>query len=258
MRELMQEIHLKPTEAEYKVAVIVAADRMNPQAANAFLKTLEEPPANSILVLVSTESQRLLETILSRCLRLKFGGDGPRPLAPAQFAWLNSFSQLAADEQKSLLSRYRLTDLVLKKLSELKESIEKDLTARSPLQRYPDAEKETVERWEDELKAAIEAEYRRQRAELVVALEWWLRDIWLQTLKPASQGPETASASANDASRELLAFPQITGTSIVAKRISSTGAMENLVTIEQLHRRLYTNVQEALALEVGLLKLNLA
>src|SRR5437870_4822955 len=44
MRELMQVMNLKPTEAEYKVATIVAADRLNTQGANAFLKTLEEPP----------------------------------------------------------------------------------------------------------------------------------------------------------------------------------------------------------------------
>jgi len=52
MRELMQQINLKPTEAEYKVAVIVGADRLNVQAANAFLKTLEEPPAKSVLILL--------------------------------------------------------------------------------------------------------------------------------------------------------------------------------------------------------------
>src|SRR4051812_33649012 len=45
MREVMQQVNLKPTEAEYKVAVIVSADRLTPSAANAFLKTLEEPPA---------------------------------------------------------------------------------------------------------------------------------------------------------------------------------------------------------------------
>src|SRR5205823_2281869 len=43
MRDLMQTIHLKPTVAQYKFGIIVAADRLNPQAANAFLKTLEEP-----------------------------------------------------------------------------------------------------------------------------------------------------------------------------------------------------------------------
>jgi DNA polymerase III gamma/tau subunit len=65
---------LKPSEAEYKVAVIVGADRLNTQAANAFLKTLEEPPRNSILILLTTDPQRILETILSRCLRLSFTG----------------------------------------------------------------------------------------------------------------------------------------------------------------------------------------
>src|ERR1700685_3216060 len=75
-RELMREIQLKPTEAEHKVAVIASADRLNTQAANALLKTLEEPPANSVLILLSTEPQRILETILSRCLRLNFFGNG--------------------------------------------------------------------------------------------------------------------------------------------------------------------------------------
>ena len=58
MRELMREIQLKPNEAEYKVAVIVAADRLNPQAANAFLKTLEEPPPETVLILLTTEPGR--------------------------------------------------------------------------------------------------------------------------------------------------------------------------------------------------------
>src|SRR5215475_4467582 len=88
MRELMKEIQLKPTEAGYKVGVIVAADRLRVEAANAFLKTLEEPPAKSILILLTTEPQRILETILSRCLRLNFGGDAPRPLGNVQKEWL--------------------------------------------------------------------------------------------------------------------------------------------------------------------------
>src|SRR6185295_12035049 len=182
MRELMQQIHLKPTEAEYKVAVIVAADRLNVQAANAFLKTLEEPPAKSVLILLTTEPQRLLETILSRCLRLNFAGEGPRPLAAAEMDWLTHFSDMAAVEQKSLLGRYQLMDVLLQKLGAMKTSIEETLTARSPLQRYDDVEKELRDKWEEELTAAIEAEYRRQRAELMSLVQWWLRDVWMFTV----------------------------------------------------------------------------
>ncbi len=242
MRDLMHEINLKPTEAEYKVAVIVAADRLNVQAANAFLKTLEEPPPKSILILLSTDPQRLLETILSRCLRLNFAGEGMRQLDAAQSEWLAKFSETATSEQKSLLGRYRLLDVLLQKLGEIRARVDEALTARSPLQRYEDAEKELQERWEDELAAAIEAEYRRQRGDLLLLVQRWLRDVWLQTLC---------------AGHELLNFPKIGGADKVAERITPRQAMENLQIMEQTQRLLYTNVQEALALEVGLLKLKL-
>ena len=140
MRELMREIQLKPTEAEYKVAIITAADRLNPQAANAFLKTLEEPPAKSVLILLTTEPQRILKTVLSRCLRLNFSGEAAPLLDPAQSEWLARFGALAATESKSLLGRYRLLDVLLQKLGEIKSRVEETLTARSPLQRYEDLE----------------------------------------------------------------------------------------------------------------------
>jgi len=241
-RELMSEVQLKPLEAEFKVAIIVAADRMNPQAANAFLKTLEEPPQKSILILLSTEPQRLLETILSRCLRLSFGVEGARKLDAAQMEWLSRFSEVAASEQKSLLGRYRLLDLLVKKLSELKEAIETSVGAKSPLEKYDEIDKDLRDRWETELTAAVEAEYRRQRADLLMTLQWWLRDVWLRAI---SSG------------QELLHFPKLTGADAVARRITPHQAAENLQTLESTLRLLHTNVQEALALEVGMLKLHL-
>ena len=240
-RELSREIQLKPTEAEFKVAIIVAADRLNVQAANAFLKTLEEPPAKSILILLSTEPQRLLETILSRCLRLNFYGDGKRELNPAEHEWLQHFGALAAGEQKTLLGRYRLLDALLKKLGDIKSLVGESLSARSPLEKYDDVEKDLREKWEDELAAAIEAEYRRQRADALLLVQWWLRDVWLHSIADG---------------KELLTFPAISGAEAVAKRISPRQALENLQTLERTQRLLHTNVQEALALEVGMLKLH--
>jgi DNA polymerase III subunit delta' len=241
MRDLMQQIQLKPTEAEYKVAVIAGADRLNTQAANAFLKTLEEPPPKSILILLSTEPSRILETILSRCLRLNFSGDGTRPLDTAQSEWLEKFGALAADEQKSLLGRYRLLDVLLQKLGEIRARAGEALAARSPLEKYDDVEKNLRDKWEDELTAAIEAEYRRRRADLLLLIQWWLRDVWLYTLA---------------AGKDLLKFPNVSGAEIVARRINPRQALENLQTLEQTQRLLHSNVQEALALEVGLLKLH--
>jgi DNA polymerase III subunit delta' len=240
MRDLMQQIQLKPTEAQYKVAVVVCADRLNVQAANAFLKTLEEPPQKSILILLSTEPSRILETILSRCLRVSFSGDGNRELNSADAAWLEKFSTLAL-EQKTLLGRYLLADMVLRKLEEIRGHVDETLSARSPLQKYEEMEKDLREKWEEELTAAVEAEYRRRRADLLLLVQCWLRDVWLHTLA---------------AGKELMNFPKISGAEAVARKISTRQALENLQAMEETRRLLYTNVQEALALEVGLLKLH--
>jgi DNA polymerase III subunit delta' len=240
MRDLMQQVNLKPTEAVWKVAIIVAADRLNASAANSFLKTLEEPPSHSVIILTTTEPDRILETIESRCLRLNFGGGAAKRFEPSQLEWLVGFSELVVSEQESLLARYRLHGLLMQKLGAVKMSIEEALSAKSPLERFADAEKDLREKWEDELKAAIESEYRRQRNDWLSLVQWWLRDIWLLSL---------------NAGDELVSFPDLAASRHVAARISQVEAMENLRVIEQTQRLLHTNVQEALAIEVGLLKL---
>jgi DNA polymerase III subunit delta' len=242
MRAVMSRVNLKPLEGTFKVAGLAAVDRLNEQAANAFLKTLEEPPSKSIFILMTTEPQRLLETILSRCLRLNFAGGSGRRLV-ADLDWFRSFSELVAEGKSDVLGRYRVLSLLMAKLSEQKEAIEKTLTARSPLEKYEDVDPKLREKWEDELVASIESEYRRARNELLASLQWWLRDVWLRTL---------------DLGEEMLSFPDLaTSTRAVASRLSPDQAVENLQTLEKTQRLLWTNVQEALALEVGLLKLKL-
>jgi len=72
IRELRDRIRLAPTEGRYKVYIIDEAHMLTTEAANALLKTLEEPPAHAILILVTTEPHRLPATILSRCQRFDF------------------------------------------------------------------------------------------------------------------------------------------------------------------------------------------
>ncbi|MCY3772830.1 MAG: hypothetical protein OXG98_12540 [Gemmatimonadetes bacterium] len=67
IRSLRRDASVKPYEGRKKVAVIVAAERMNTAAANALLKTLEEPPGTLMLILTAVRSRLLLPTILSRC-----------------------------------------------------------------------------------------------------------------------------------------------------------------------------------------------
>ena len=244
IRETMQTVNLKPAEARYKVTLLVAADRLNPQAANAFLKTLEEPPPRSVFLLLSTEPQRLLETLLSRCLRLRFGNADAAPrMDDRARQWMAEFSEAAAAPQGGLLGRYQLLGYLVSRLADIRAEVEKHAEAQSPLSRFDELEPGLRERWEHELEAATEAEYRRRRADLVAGVQLWLRDVWLKTLS----APEP-----------LLALKELQGAAqSVAARISGRDALANLEVIEELQSLLNSNVQEALALEVSLLRIRL-
>ena len=73
VRDLVRELSLLPVEGGARVAIISAADRMTEDAQAAFLKTLEEPPAGTVLILTASDEERLLDTIRSRCVRIRLG-----------------------------------------------------------------------------------------------------------------------------------------------------------------------------------------
>jgi DNA polymerase-3 subunit gamma/tau len=67
IRELVKEVYLPPHEGKYKIYIIDEVHMLSPQAFNAFLKTLEEPPAYAKFILATTEKHKIMPTILSRC-----------------------------------------------------------------------------------------------------------------------------------------------------------------------------------------------
>jgi DNA polymerase III delta' subunit len=73
VRDLVRELALMPVEGGVRVAIVTAADRMTEDAQSAFLKTLEEPPADTVLILTAADEERLLPTIRSRCVRIRLG-----------------------------------------------------------------------------------------------------------------------------------------------------------------------------------------
>ena len=92
IRRAEEILSLRPYEGKKKVLIVDDADKMNINSANAFLKTLEEPPDDSIIVLVSASPDRLPDTIRSRCMHVRF-----RPLSHEAFARV--FSMKAPDKK---------------------------------------------------------------------------------------------------------------------------------------------------------------
>lgn len=71
--QVNRSILIKPYSSDHKIYIIDEADKMNVAAQNALLKTIEEPPAYAIIILLTDNKDFLLETILSRCVVLNFG-----------------------------------------------------------------------------------------------------------------------------------------------------------------------------------------
>jgi DNA polymerase III subunit delta' len=86
VRGLIESLSLKSYRGGYKVGVIEGAELLNANGANAFLKTLEEPTADTVLILIARPAHRLPATIASRCLRLTLSAP---PTAEA-IAWLET------------------------------------------------------------------------------------------------------------------------------------------------------------------------
>ena len=101
-RELTRNIYKTANRGGNKVALLYEADRMNETAANAFLKTLEEPPADTTILLLSQHHHHLLPTIQSRCMKFKVGAQGHRISEPQWIAWLKNYEHwlsMLIDEQ---------------------------------------------------------------------------------------------------------------------------------------------------------------
>ncbi len=96
IRALCDEMSLKPMRGTRKVAIVDDADALNEEAANAFLKTLEEPAEGSVLILVGTSAELQLDTILSRCRVVRFA-----PLPESELAAVLVEQGLAANESEA-------------------------------------------------------------------------------------------------------------------------------------------------------------
>jgi len=240
IRDLERTLHLAAPTGETKVGVIVDADRMNEKAANAFLKTLEEPPDRTLLMLLSTRPQRLLPTILSRCVQVKLtggralGADGGDELVAAMNAVASRGfgGPVAALHMKSVFSDF---------LAEKKHEVEAAAKAatKEEIAAYRDG---TDGAWlkdrEKFHEAAAEADYLEARNRYLDVILAWLADlIRIRTGSGGLDFPDSASHLGKIAEGESV-FQ-------IGKRLEA---------LEKLRQTLETNASEPLALEVGFLR----
>ena len=167
---VIQRLQQKPFEGGWKAAVVLDADRMAEAGANKLLKTLEEPPGRSLLLLVTENPQSLLATIRSRCQRIELDRASV-PEAPWSKALYDILEQgvprspIEATGQAGQLQM--LFDAVKKSLTEAVTAAEKDSEE--------DADKSVIE-------ARVAGQLRAATSDMLAAVQAWYRDLWLITL----------------------------------------------------------------------------
>ncbi|MEO7723925.1 MAG: AAA family ATPase [Chthoniobacterales bacterium] len=241
IRHLEHALQMRASDGRRKVAVISEADRMMTQAANAFLKTLEEPPNNSLLLLLSSIPEVLPETILSRCIEIPLASSGDNSLSAEAEELVGLLHGLTTAAEGSVHDAYQLAQGVHGLLARMKETIQGETAAA--LKREEAHYKNTTDggNWldtrEDHYKALTESRYLQQRAQLIETLFLWWGDV--------------LRASVGVPAREL---PQATTTTeAIAARLTTPEILRRIRRLEELRDHLGRNIQEALALEVAFL-----
>lgn len=241
IREFEKAVNLRANSARVKVGVIVDADCMSEEASNAFLKTLEEPPTQTIILLLSAEPQRLLPTILSRCLKLSFGQASQRVVSPYRDQLLPLLMKFSASGNEKIVNTYRLLADLTKILGTIRAETRTRVEAEANLDRYEELDPKTREKLEEQMEARIEGEYRSAREQVVEEIYHWFGDVLLCVA---------------EADESLLEHPdQLPAVKRAAGSLTYAQASTNLDAIEQIRDSLNRHIAEPFAFEVGLLKL---
>jgi len=241
IRDLDHALQMRAPNGRRKVVIISDADRLQPQAANAFLKTLEEPPKDSLLLLLSALPEALPETILSRCIAIPLAPHDQRESKTAEEEKLVELLQQFVREQKwDIQYAYRLAQEFQRLLRAIREQIkrETDEALKKEQARYKDATDGTwLEEREQYFKALTESLYLQRRAGLIEALFAWWSDV--------------LRSSTNVERRNLPSARKETGA--LATRFNSAEILQRVRCLEELRDHLGRNIQEALAIEVAFL-----
>jgi DNA polymerase-3 subunit delta' len=240
IRELEHTLQMCASNSRRKVAIISQADRLQPQAANAFLKTLEEPPKDSLLLLLSALPEALPDTILSRCILIPLAPNGEHKNRQEEEKLVKLLQRTAREHSWTVQYAYRLAQGFqrLLRLSREQIKIETDEALKGEEARYKNStDGAWLEEREEYYKALAESLYLQRRAELIEILFAW----WTDVLRA---GSSVDRRDLPDARKE---------TGALAKRFTTPEILRKIRCLEELRDQLGRNIQEALAIEVTFL-----
>jgi DNA polymerase-3 subunit delta' len=242
IRDLLGELQLSSLFGGAKVAIILDADRMNTEAANALLRTLEEPPGKSYFLLVTEQPEQLLETILSRCIEVPLRSTGRVALTPRQQALLEALQHLPLSGTADLAAVFNVvrqfTALLSEAKAEIQDAAEEEFKKEEAVFKQVGATKSAIEERETFFKALVESRYRSERDGLLAVIEQWFADA----LRQQHGAPELDHPAMEEA------------TAALAKRFTTGELLRRAAALTELRDHFGRTIQEQLAIECAFLK----
>ena len=240
VREIERRFH-HSSGGSIRFGVFVDADRLNDQAANAFLKTLEEPPAGVVLLLLTGQPEALLPTILSRCIQIRLTAPPPPGSGDPEAEKLRAAVARHFLSQETLSTSMALAGSFSALLKAEKQRGEKESEAqyKEEVKKYRNtSEGDWLKKRESHHKARVAASYLVKRDEYLGVLVAWLGDVLRQV-----------------SGCTALSYPQESEvTARVAQQLGEDEIVRRLEVLSELAAQFHTNVSEALAIEVAFLK----
>ena len=229
---------LKAEPGDTKLVVMLEADRMMEEAANAFLKTLEEPPPQTLIILVTEQPSRLLITILSRCVRLNLREAGSQlHLSEVQQLFLPAVAAALRHVGSDVAALALRADFV-SLLAERKEVISDHLNAVLKAEAKEIAAGTDIKDWEarqkDATAALIETEYLSEREQMLELLSL----CFGQAVLVASHAPDVQPVT-----------PEVAQ---LAAALPVEDLLRRMRVLEALRTDLNFNVYDQLALDARL------
>ena len=240
LRELERALHMRASDGRRKIAIISEAERMTTEAANAFLKTLEEPPNNSLLLLLSAIPEALPDTIRSRCLEIALVPPNESTPSEGQAELIELLNRSDPAAFGSVQEAYRLAQELQQLLGKIRQRIQEENAAaqkREEMRYRHTTEGDWLETREEHYKALTESRYLEERAQLIETLFLWWADILRARSALPPRDLPLAKAS----------------TDAIAARLTTPEILRRIRRLEELRDHLGRNVQEALAIEVAFL-----
>ena len=235
VRRLEHVIYRAPFEGRVRVVIVDPADALTAQAANAFLKTLEEPPEHVVMILITAREAMLPETVRSRCRRVAFGGVGREQIEAALRERWEAEPETAARLARLAQGRLGWAVDALKDNGALEEREEvldeiEEVMAGGDKERF-------------EYARMLGDRYQRNSNAVRDVLGVW-RDWWRDVLLTASGKEEMA-----------LASDRLDTLRSQASQYGVEGAVRALRALQDVQQHLDEHASPTLALEVMLLEL---